>query len=192
MIRQSARTGRTCPASRSQREVIHAQGHSGSNQNGTSSRSGCSLIIRMGTVLSQTGCAYALSRRRLDVEQSALDGHVAPGRAARYFHQIREIAELSILVRGADEPEEHLRGDIDVGVGPVAIRRLRDGEMRQQRVEFVVRQTWDEVFGERDRVKKVNAGQRRAVLALVVYDVGLGGGVLSHQQVPVTGRESPV
>src|SRR6266851_5207554 len=108
---------------------------------------------------------------RLDVEQTALDGHVGPGRAARDFHQSREIAELSIFARGADEPEEHLRGDIDVGVGPVAIRRLRDGEMRQQSVEFVVRQTWDEVFRKRDRVKKVNAGQRRTVLALVVYDV---------------------
>jgi len=90
-----------------------------------------------------------------------LDGHVAPGRAPRDFHQGREIAELSILVRGADEPEEHLRGDVDVGVGPVAIRRLLDGEMRQQRVEFVVRQARDDVFGKRDRVKEVNAGQRR-------------------------------
>jgi len=60
MIRQSARTGRTCSTSRSQREVIHAQGHSRSTQNGTSARPGCSLIIRMSTVLSQTGCAYAL------------------------------------------------------------------------------------------------------------------------------------
>jgi hypothetical protein len=40
--------------------VIHAQGHSGSNQNGTSSRSDCSLIIRMGTVLSEAGCVYAI------------------------------------------------------------------------------------------------------------------------------------
>src|SRR5450755_4802051 len=146
----------------------------------------------MSTVLSQTGLCLCPPAGRLDVEQSALDGHVAPGRAPRDFHQSREIAKLSILVRGADEPEEHLRGDVDVGAGPVAIRRLLDGEMRQQRVEFVIRQTWDEVFGKRDRVKKINAGPRRAVLALVVYNVGLGGGVLSHQQVPVAGRESPV
>src|ERR1700683_1419740 len=39
MIRQSARTGLTCSTSRIQREVIQAHGHSGSNQNCTSSRS---------------------------------------------------------------------------------------------------------------------------------------------------------
>ena len=37
MIRQSARTGRTSSTSCIQREVIQAQGHSGSNQNCTSS-----------------------------------------------------------------------------------------------------------------------------------------------------------
>src|ERR1700686_1272416 len=40
MIRQSVRTGRTFSTSSIQREVIQAQGHSGSNQNCTSS-SGC-------------------------------------------------------------------------------------------------------------------------------------------------------
>ena len=37
MIRQSVRTGRTFSTSSIQREVIQAQGHSGSNQNCTSS-----------------------------------------------------------------------------------------------------------------------------------------------------------
>ena len=37
MIRQSVRTGRTFSTSVIQREVIQAQGHSGSNQNWTSS-----------------------------------------------------------------------------------------------------------------------------------------------------------
>src|SRR5215472_7146004 len=44
MIRQSARTGRTLSTSSIQREVIQAQGHSGSNQNCTLSfASGCSV-----------------------------------------------------------------------------------------------------------------------------------------------------
>jgi hypothetical protein len=42
MIRHSVRTGLTCSTSPIQREVIQAQGHTGSNQNCTSSRSpGC-------------------------------------------------------------------------------------------------------------------------------------------------------
>jgi hypothetical protein len=43
MIRQSVRTGRTFSTSSIQREVIQAQGHSGSNQNCTSSISACSV-----------------------------------------------------------------------------------------------------------------------------------------------------
>src|SRR4051812_42306540 len=50
------------------------------------------------------------STGRLNVEQTALGGHLALGGAPHDFHQSREIAELSILVRGADEPKEHLRG----------------------------------------------------------------------------------
>ncbi|MGI8312876.1 hypothetical protein [Saccharopolyspora hattusasensis] len=71
--------------------------------------------------------------------------NVAFGRASGDCDQGREIAGLRVLVRGADEPEENLRGDVDVSVGPVAIRRMLDGEMRQQRVEFVVRQTGDDI-----------------------------------------------
>ena len=44
MIRQSTYTGRTCSTSSIQREVIQAQGHSGSNQNCTSS-SGCPVML---------------------------------------------------------------------------------------------------------------------------------------------------
>src|SRR5262249_44019572 len=45
MIRQSTATGRTCCTSSIQREVIQAHGHSGSNQNCTSSRDcDCSVI----------------------------------------------------------------------------------------------------------------------------------------------------
>ena len=43
MIRQSVRTGLTFSTSSIQREVIQAQGHSGSNQNCTSSFSACSV-----------------------------------------------------------------------------------------------------------------------------------------------------
>src|SRR5260221_4344137 len=46
MIRQSARTGRTFSTSSIQREVIQAQGHTGSNQNCTFSRtSGCAVTL---------------------------------------------------------------------------------------------------------------------------------------------------
>src|SRR5215813_2957602 len=46
MIRQSGRTGRTFSTSSIQREVIQAQGHTGSNQNCTFSRaSGCAVTL---------------------------------------------------------------------------------------------------------------------------------------------------
>ena len=46
MIRQSVRTGRTFSTSSIQREVIHAQGHNGSNQNCTfSADCACSVMI---------------------------------------------------------------------------------------------------------------------------------------------------
>ena len=46
MIRQSTRTGRTFSTSSIQREVIQAQGHSGSNQNCMSSWvSGCDVTL---------------------------------------------------------------------------------------------------------------------------------------------------
>lgn len=53
------------------------------------------------------------------------------------------------LVRGADEREEHLRGDLHVSAGSVAVGWLPDGEMRQQGIEFVVRQARDDLPGER-------------------------------------------
>jgi hypothetical protein len=42
--------------------------------------------------------------------------------------------------------------------GPVAVGWLADGEVRQQGVEFVVRQARDDLPGERDRVDEVDAG----------------------------------
>jgi hypothetical protein len=78
---------------------------------------------------SQGACAFLLNGIRL--EQVGLDGDVALGCAPGCFHQGRETAELGHVVRGADEAEVHLRGDLDVGVGPVAICRVFDGEMRQ-------------------------------------------------------------
>lgn len=59
--------------------------------------------------------------------------------------------------------------------------------MRQQGVELVVRQARDDLAGERDRVDEVLAGQRRAVLALVLDDASLGSGVPGHQQVRACG-----
>ena len=64
--------------------------------------------------------------------------------------------------------------------------------MRQQGVEFVVRQIRDDLPGERDRVDKVDASQRRAVLPLIVDDVGLSGSVLGYQQVRSVRGEPPV
>src|SRR4051794_20802949 len=110
MIRQSARTGRTCSTSRSQREVIQAQGHSGSNQNGTSwtsSTRGASVIVMMGTV--QSPCGRARVRRSvggLHVEQPALDRQVVLGGATGDLDQGRKAAEPRVFVRGGDEPEE--------------------------------------------------------------------------------------
>ena len=64
-----------------------------------------------------------------------------------------------ISICGVDELEEHLRGDLDVSAGPMAVSRPRDGEVRQQGVELVVRQARDDLPGERDRVDEVDAGQ---------------------------------
>ncbi len=53
MIRQSARTGRTFSTSVIQREVIQAQGQSGSNQNCTSSR-GCVCAVTLAATPART------------------------------------------------------------------------------------------------------------------------------------------
>ena len=61
-----------------------------------------------------------------DVEQFALDGQVALRPAARDLHQVREVVDLGVVVCGADEPEEHLGGDVDVSGSPVPVRRVRE------------------------------------------------------------------
>ncbi|MGW2082665.1 hypothetical protein ACWCOW_38160, partial [Streptomyces sp. NPDC001939] len=48
------------------------------------------------------------------------------------------------------------------------VRRLRDGEAREERVETIGRQAWDDLFGEGDRVEDIDVGQGRAVLPLVL------------------------
>jgi hypothetical protein len=51
---------------------------------------------------------------------------VGPCRPSCRFHQRREIAELGHLVCGADELDEYLRGDLDVGAASVAVGWLPD------------------------------------------------------------------
>ena len=59
-----------------------------------------------------------------DLEELTLDGDVAFCRAPRRSHQGREVTELRHLVRGANELEEHLRRNLDIGAGSVAVRWL--------------------------------------------------------------------
>src|SRR5258708_914636 len=82
MIRQSARTGRTFSTSSIQREVIQAQGHTGSNQNCTFSRtSGCAVTLagnrRPHSPIPRTCRA---GRRRCSPEAGRGDAGAAPTR----------------------------------------------------------------------------------------------------------------
>src|SRR5699024_2658775 len=127
MIRQSARTARTVSTSRSQRDVIHAQGHSRSNQNGTSTRSGRVWVIGPG-FLPSPGCACRGWCRRSQTEEVLLDGPVGFGGAPGDLDQLSEAEERVVAVGGVDEAGEDLGGDLYIGGGSVAVDRVGDGE----------------------------------------------------------------
>src|SRR5258708_24534714 len=92
MIRQSARTGRTFSTSSIQREVIQAQGHTGSNQNCTFSRtSGCAVTLagnrrphspipRTGGGGRPRGSPRGTGRRRCSPDAGRGDAGAAPTR----------------------------------------------------------------------------------------------------------------
>src|SRR5215469_8353413 len=110
---------------------------------GTGDRTRTGRLRAVSSVSARSGVAWPSPNRKPGLEQLGLDGDVALCRPPRRFHQGCEVAELGQLICGANELEEHLRGDLDVGACPVAVGWLPDGEMRQEGVEFVVRQARD-------------------------------------------------